>query len=190
METLMNTPKYSILLADPPWDFVVWNRDTGNGRSPSAHYQTMNLDDICALPISNLTERDCALFLWCVWPRLFDAERVIRSWGFTYKTLAWIWVKKTKLNNGYHTGMGYYTRANSEPCLLAVKGRMPVAAHDVLSLIVSPVRGHSQKPDEQYAKIARLYPDGNRLELFARARHPGWDVFGNEVENSIVLEEK
>ncbi len=179
---------YDIILADPPWDFEVWNRDTGSGRSASAHYQTMNLSDICLLPVANLASKNCALFLWCVWPRLFDAQKVINMWGFTYKTLAWIWIKRTKLDKGYHTGMGYYTRANSEPCLLAVRGRMPVAAHDVLSLIVSPVRGHSQKPEEQYEKIARLYPIGTRLELFARERHDDWDVFGNEVEGSIRID--
>lgn len=179
--------KYSVILADPPWDFKVWNRDTGSGRSPSAHYKTMDLDSICALPVGDLAEKNCALFIWGVFPRIFDTEKVINAWGFKYKTIAWVWVKLTKREKKFFTGMGYYTRANAEPCFLAVRGKMPVQVHDVLSIIAAPVRAHSQKPDEQYEKIARLYPDGNRLEMFARRRQPGWDVFGNEVEESIAL---
>lgn len=179
--------KYSVILSDPPWDFKVWNKDTGSGRSASAHYNTMDLVSICALPVSDFAEKNCALFLWGVWPRIFDTEKVINSWGFTYKTLAWVWVKQTKSQMKLFTGMGYYSRANSEPCLLATRGKMPVKAHDVLSIILSPVRKHSQKPDEQYEKIARLYPDGERLEMFARRPRAGWDVFGNEVVNSIAM---
>ena len=178
---------YDIILADPPWDFKVWNKDTGSGRSASAHYKTMSLDEIFGLQVKNVSSKNCALFLWGVWPRIYDTEKVIKAWGFEYKTLAFIWVKQTKSQMKFFTGMGYYSRANSEPCLLAVKGKMPVRAHDVLALIVSPVRSHSQKPDEQYEKIARLYPNGNRLEMFARRQRAGWDVFGNEVENSITL---
>jgi len=180
--------KYDIILADPPWDFKVWSKDTGSGRSASAHYLTMSLEEICNLPVKDVANKNCALFLWSVWPRIFDAEKVISAWGFAYKTLAWIWVKQTKSQMKFFTGMGYYSRANSEPCLLAVRGKMPVKAHDVLAVICSPVRAHSQKPDEQYEKIARLYPDGDRLEMFARCPRSGWDVFGNEVENSIRLE--
>jgi N6-adenosine-specific RNA methylase IME4 len=147
----------------------------------------MTLEEICALPIAELTSDNAALFLWSVWPRIFDAQAVITSWGFTYRTIAWVWVKAKKSGFGFFTGMGYYTRANSEPCLLAVRGRMPVLAHDVLSLIYAPVRKHSQKPDEQYPKIERLY-EGPYLELFARKKHsPKWDVWGNEVESDITL---
>lgn len=179
--------KYDIILADPPWDFIVWNKDTGSGRSPSAHYKTMDLQSICKLPVEKLANKNCALFLWGVWPRIYDTEKVITSWGFEYKTLGFIWIKQTKSQMKLFTGMGYYSRANSEPCLLAIRGKMPVKAHDVLSVILSPVCEHSQKPEEQYEKIGRLYPDGQRLELFARRKRDGWDVFGNEVEGSIQL---
>jgi N6-adenosine-specific RNA methylase IME4 len=178
---------YDIILADPPWDFEVWNRDTGNGRSASAHYQTMSLDDICQLPINSLTADNCALFLWAVWPRIFDARTVIEAWGFEYKTLAWEWVKLNPSGLGFHLGMGYYTRANPEPCLLAVKGRMPVAIRSERNLLISPIRQHSRKPDDQYDKIDRLYPDTRRLELFCRYPHPGWDVWGNEIESTVQI---
>lgn len=177
---------YDIILADPPWDFKVWNKDTGAGRSASAHYNTMSLEDICSLPIANIASKNCALFLWAVWPRIFDAQKVIEAWGFRYATKAWTWIKTTKTGSPAW-GMGYYTRANDEPCLLATRGSMPVAVHNELALIFSQRREHSQKPNEQYAKIERLYPNTSKIELFARQRQNGWDVFGNEVEGSISL---
>ena len=183
----MHTKKYNVILADPPWDFVVWSKDTGSGRSASAHYQTMSIDEICQLPIADLADKDCALFIWTVWPRIFDTQKVIESWGFKYKTLGFDWIKQNKSGNGFHMGMGYYTRANPEPCLLAIKGRMPVQTRAERNLLFAPVGSHSQKPDEQYNKIERLYPGMNYLELFARRRREGWDAFGNQVEGSISL---
>ena len=181
--------KYSVIVADPPWQFKVWNRDTGQGRSAEAHYRTMTIADICAMPIPDLAEKNCALFLWCVWPSIFDfVPRLLAAWGFKYKTCAFMWVKAKKSGMGHFTGMGYYTRANSEPCLLAVRGSMPVVSHSVSQIVYSPVRKHSQKPDV-YDLIERLYPAGKRLELFARQPWPGWDRWGNEVEGGIDMTE-
>jgi len=197
--------KYDVILADPPWSFKVWNKDTGNGRSASAHYQTMSLEDICALPVGNIANKNCALFMWAVWPSIFDTQKVANAWGFEYKTLGFEWWKLNKkwsklsslmmrLDSDYSWmeklfafGMGYYTRANSEPCLLFVKGKMPVMSRSERNYIIAPIREHSQKPDEQYGKIERLYPDKKYLEMFARRPRVGWDAFGNEVENSIKL---
>lgn len=209
----MGEVKFDVILADPPWDFEVWNRDTGNGRSPSGHYPTMTLENICNLPVSSITAKNCALFLWCVWPRIFDAKEVIESWGFTYKTLAWEWVKLNRSGVGWHIGMGYYCRANPEPCLLAVKGNMPVAAKNERNLIVSyedrageldglplagflgdimelpliaPIGRHSQKPKEQYRKVDALYPQTDKLELFARRPVAGWTTLGNEIDGRSI----
>ncbi len=179
--------KYDVILADPPWAYEVWNKDTGHGRSAEAHYSTMKLNDIAALPIGELTAENCALFMWAVWPSIFDAEMIIDAWGFTYRTKAWSWVKSNKNSMGFFTGMGHYTRANDEPCLLAVKGSMPVSNKGIQGLIFSPVREHSRKPDDQYRKIEALYPNKRYLELFARRRRDGWDAFGNEVDGSIEL---
>lgn len=199
--------RYKLILADPAWQFKVWNRDTGQGRSAEAHYKTMSIEDICNLPIRDLADKDCALFLWGVWPSLPDAFRVMEAWGFKYKTLAWEWVKLNKLwtkhlpalfqpdtraynwiGQLFHIGMGYYTRANPEPCLLGIRGNMPVAVRNERNLLFAPIRRHSQKPDEQYAKIDRLYPSAYpRLELFARHNQPGWDAWGNEVTDSILM---
>ena len=178
--------KYSIILADPPWEYETWS-EKGAGRSTCQHYDTMTLGEICKLDVGSLAANNCALFLWAVWPSIFDAQRVAEEWGFRYATRAWVWVKTKKHGFGIRMGMGNYTRANTEPCLLAVRGKMPVAVHDEMALIYSPVRAHSRKPDEQYTKIARLYPEERRLELFARRTWPGWDVWGNEVESDVRL---
>ena len=181
--------KYDVILADPPWSFKVWDEDTGSGRSATSHYDTMDIEDICNLPISKLANKNCALFMWAVWPSIIPyAEQVIEAWGFDYKTIGWVWVKAKKSGFGFFTGMGYYARANTEPCLLAVKGSMPVARHDIQALIYSPVRQHSQKPNDQYRKIEALYPDMNYLELFARRKREGWDSWGNEIESDIIIE--
>jgi len=198
---------YDVILADPPWSFRVWDKDTGNGRSAESHYSTMSLDDICALPVKELASPNCVLFMWSVWPSIFDAEKVITAWGFRYKSLGFEWWKLNKswerawvpmldvfsgykwLEKLFFFGMGYYTRTNSEPCLLSTRGSMPVAVHDERNFIIAPIREHSRKPDEQYKKIERLYPNTKKLELFARHQQPGWDVFGNQVENSIKLPE-
>jgi len=177
---------YDIILADPPWTYKVWSKK-GAGRTASSHYPVMDLEDIKSLPIKNLTNDNCALFLWATWPNILEAFEVIEAWGFTYRTKAFTWVKKNKIADSLFWGMGYYTRANDEPCLLGVKGSMPVASKGVHSVIISPIREHSQKPDEIYSLINELYPNTKRLELFARDKKEGWDVWGNEVNSDIEL---
>ena len=180
--------KYDVILADPPWAFDVWDKDTGQGRSAESYYSTMDIESICALPVKDLLNKNSVLFLWAVWPSIIPyAEQVINAWGFGYKTIGWVWVKAKKSGFGFFTGMGYYARANTEPCLLAVKGTMPVTRHDIQALIYSPVREHSRKPDDQYRKIEALYPNMDYLELFARKKRDGWDAWGNEVDSDIEL---
>lgn len=178
--------KVNIILADPPWSFQTWSQ-AGNGRGAERHYPTMTFESICSLPVKDLADDSAALFLWAVWPSIFEARRVMEAWGFTYRTCAFLWVKAKRSGIGFHTGMGYYTRANSEACLLGVRGKMPVSAHDVTQVIYSPVREHSRKPDEQYSKIERLYPGGRYLELFARRKRAGWLAWGNQVECDIEM---
>lgn len=140
------------------------------------------------MQIKTITADNCVLFLWCVWPALYSAVPIVLDgWGFTYRTIGWVWVKANPTGFGHFMGLGYYTRANTEPCLIAVKGEMPVATKDVLALIYSPVREHSRKPDEQYNKIERLYPNKRYLELFARHKRDGWDAWGNEIKSDIRL---
>jgi N6-adenosine-specific RNA methylase IME4 len=184
---------YQVILADPAWK----NRwgdmpgeiTTNNTRAPGSHYPVMDKESICALSVADITAPDAVLLLWACWPLLPDALEVIGAWGFEYKSLAWVWVKQNRGGLGLFTGMGYWTRANTEPCLLATRGAgLPRLARDVLAIILSPVREHSRKPDEQYGKIERLFGDVPRIELFARQQWPGWDVWGNEVDSTVSLE--
>ena len=177
-----------MILSDPPWTFEVWNSEKCD-RHTSHKYDLMDADEIAALDVWDISADNCALFLWVTWPNLRDGLYLLDQWDFIYRTIAWVWVKAKKSGFGHHFGMGYYTRANTEPCLLAVRGNMPVAAHDVIALIYAPVRDHSHKPDEQYDKIERLYPNMRYLELFARREREGWDTWGNEVEDKVGLSE-
>jgi N6-adenosine-specific RNA methylase IME4 len=118
--------------------------------------------------------------LWAVWPVLDDALEVITAWGFEYQTAGFVWVKQNS-SGSLFMGMGYHTRANTEPCLLATRGNPPRLADDVHQVIMAPVGEHSAKPDEAYRRIRRLYP-GPCLELFARKRRENWTVWGNEVD--------
>ena len=182
---------YDVILADPPWKFEYWVPGQGKkkpSRAAEAHYPVMTTPEICNLPIVDMANDNCVLFLWCVWPKLAETWATMEAWGFEYKTIAWAWVKAKRSGFGFHFGMGYYTRANTEPCLLAVRGTMPVARHDIQALIYSPVREHSRKPDEQYAKIEKLYPNKRYLELFARRKREGWDAWGNEVDSDVELQ--
>lgn len=185
--------RYSVILADPPWHFQNWNGKPGEltpgqqrrGNAQS-HYSTMSSEDIKKLTIP--AADDAVLLMWACWPLLPDAMATIEAWGFDYKTLGWVWVKSNPSHTGFYMGMGYWTRSNSEPCLLATRGKGLKRAHkDVMSLIYSPVREHSRKPDEQYGKIERLFPGASYLEMFARRTRPGWDVFGNEVESDVQI---
>lgn len=178
--------KYSVILADPPWAFRAWS-DKGKGRSAEQHYPTMRLEDIKALPVADLAAGDCVLFLWATFPMLREALEVAEAWGFVYKTVAFTWVKENRKSPGLFWGLGYWTRANAEVCLLATRGspkRQSAAVHQV---ILSPVERHSKKPDEVRERIAALMGDVPRVELFARQETPGWDVWGNEVECSPGL---
>lgn len=173
--------RFPVIYADPPWEFKVYS-GKGKQRSAERHYDTASLDAIKALPISPLAADDCALFMWGVWPELPGALEVIRAWGFEYKTAGFVWVKEVSdENDAVATGMGYWTRANTEPCFLATRGSPERVAKDVHQVIFAPVGEHSVKPEETRERIERLIT-GPYLELFARQPVPGWTVWGNEVE--------
>ena len=179
---------YDVILADPPWEFLYWVPGQGKkkaSRAAEAHYPVMPTKKICEMDIP--ANDNAILFLWSVWPKLPDAIQVIEAWGFDYKTIGWVWIKAKRSGLGFFMGMGYYTRSNSEPCLLATRGSMPVARHDIQALIYHPVMEHSRKPDDQYRKIEALYPDMKYLELFARRKREGWDAWGNEIANDVEL---
>lgn len=173
--------KYKILYADPPWSYKVWS-NKGKGRSAESHYSTMNKEDIQNLPIQSITEDDAVLFLWVTAPCLLEGIELIGKWGFEYKTIGFTWVKRNKISDSWFWGMGYYTRANAELCLLATKGkvlnRISRAVHQIID---DRIMEHSKKPNEVRRRIVDLFGDIPRIELFAREKSYGWDAWGNEV---------
>lgn len=175
--------QYGVIVADPPWRFHKWTPNQVGSRSINNHYSTMALEDIKALPVQDYAAKDCALFLWTIDTCLDKAFEVITAWGFEYRTVAFCWAKLTKRSGAFHMGCGWWTRANQEICLLAVRGRPRPLARDVRRLVVSPRREHSRKPDRIYeTDIPRLVA-GPYLELFARCERAGWDTaFSDQVE--------
>lgn len=175
--------KYNIIYADPPWKYH-GGHIKGAGCN---HYPVMPIEEICALPVANLAADNCILFLWTTFPKLNETFDVISAWGFEYKTAAFVWIKQTRTSKEWFTGLGYWTRSNAEICLLATKGAPRRFAKDVHQLIISPVEEHSKKPDITRDKIVKLAGNLPRVELFARQKPVGWDVWGNEVECDIKL---
>lgn len=175
--------KYQVIYADPPWDYQQC-RLSGSAKK---HYPTMRIEELCALPVAEIANRDCALFLWATFPQLPEALRLIQAWGFMYKTVAFVWLKQNRKALTWFYGLGFWTRSNAEICLLATKGHPKRQSAGIHQLVISPVEQHSKKPDEVREKIAALMGDVPRIELFARQQTPGWDVWGNEVENSTAL---
>ena len=175
--------KYPVIYADPPWRYS----QKGLQGAAENHYPTMSIDELCALPVAEIAAPDSALFLWATFPQLPEALQLIRAWGFTYKSVAFVWLKKNRKADSWFYGLGFWTRANAEVCLLATRGHPKRQAANVHQFIISPIEGHSKKPDETRDKIVALMGDVPRVELFARQTPPGWDVWGNEVEPTVNL---
>ena len=149
------------------------------------HYPTMGIEELCALPVAELDAPDSALFLWATFPQLPEALRLIEAWGFCYKSVAFVWLKKNRKADSWFYGLGFWTRGNAEICLLATRGHPKRQAANVHQFIISPIEAHSKKPDEAREKIVSLMGDLPRVELFARQSPPGWDVWGNEVASTV-----
>jgi N6-adenosine-specific RNA methylase IME4 len=211
--------EYDLIYADPPWLWAA-RSPKGEGRSAKRHYSVMTLEDIKRLPIPSIAAPRSVLALWAIDPMLPEAFELARAWGFNYATVGLYWIKTNKKSpvsfNGnrvsyydpkeiekrsvFFTGTGYYTRANPETCLLFTRAKNKALGisggglrrfdRGVPRLLVAPVGRHSQKPEEARIRIERLFGEVRRVELFARSRRPGWDVFGNQVEGSISLEEE
>jgi site-specific DNA-methyltransferase (adenine-specific) len=171
--------KYQIIYADPPWSYN--DKMTGHRQGAETHYQTQSLDWIKSLPVKDIADKDCVLFLWAVNPLLPEAFEVIKSWGFKYKTLAFCWNKETRLFNKTVSNLGRWTMGGVELCLLATKGKPKRIAKNVKQVVWEMRGRHSQKPCEVRYRIVELMGNLSRIELFARQKTAGWDVWGNEV---------
>ena len=179
---MSNGNTYQLIYADPPWQF----RDKCNaGQRGAVHkYPVLSVGTIAALPVPSIAAPDCLLAMWWVPAMPTEALRIVEAWGFRLATMkGFTWVKRTK-HGRWAFGMGHYTRANTEDCLFAVRGKWSRLRinRGVSQLIEAPVTEHSRKPDEAADRLVRLVGDVRRVELFARRPRAGWDVWGNEVE--------
>ena len=178
---------YGVIYADPPWTFSTYSRK-GKGRSAEAYYDCMSLEEIKAVPVKRWAAKDSVLLLWTTDPLLEQALGVIRAWGFTYKTVGFYWAKLKRSvphdqynDQSFFSGLGFWTRANPELCLLATRGNPHRRKANVQKLVISPRREHSRKPDEVYGRIEALC-EGPYLEVFARTAREGWYNTGVEVD--------
>jgi len=175
--------KYQIIYADPPWRY----RNMGNIQAAvNVQYNTMAQKDIEKLSVPDLADDNCILFLWATFPKIQEALDTIRAWGFEYKTVGFVWIKKNKNGDNFF-GVGWYTKSNAEVCLIGVRGRAPKISNSISQIIETVREKHSKKPDIVRKKIVEFCGDIPRIELFAREKTDGWDVWGNEVESDIKL---
>ncbi len=189
---------FGVLLADPPWAFRTFSGETMTPhRSAEDHYKTMSIAAMAALPVASVAAKDAALFMWIVDSHVDAAIALGEAWGFSLKTVAFIWLKSGMYDAqfGLFTddlpdptmSMGYWTRKQAEMCLLFTRGRPHRLSKGVRQVIVDRRREHSRKPDEQYARIEALVA-GPRLELFARTAWPGWSAWGNQIDRFDPVE--
>jgi N6-adenosine-specific RNA methylase IME4 len=182
--------KYDVIYADPPWSYnsrkagAERKDKTKFGGGAEKHYPLMTDTEILAMRpmVDNWTATNCALFLWATCPRIDSAIDVLKGWGFRYCTVAFVWVKRTAAN-GLIYNPGYYTASNAEVVLLGCRGSMRPDKPMIQQVVEAPRRAHSQKPDEVRRRIEAMYPGALRLELFARTVSPGWDAWGNEIDD-------
>ena len=168
-----------VIYADPPWTYR--DHATAGGRGVAYKYPVLTDADVRALPVPKIAADNAVLLLWVTWPKLAEVLPVIDAWGFNYRTVGFVWVKLTRASQRLAWGMGNWTRANTEPCLLATRGRPKRIDAGVHQVVQAPLARHSEKPVEVRERIFQLAGDVPRIELFAREVAPGWDAWGNDV---------
>lgn len=170
---------YGIIYSDPPWTYR--DKALAGNRGAGCKYDLMGDADLAAMPMGGITTGDAVCFMWATMPKLPEALALMAAWGFTYKTVAFTWVKRNRKSPSWFWGMGRWTRANAELVLLGTKGRPHRCNAGVSSVLDMPVAGHSRKPIECRRRIdALMGPAVPRIELFARGAGPThWDRYGN-----------
>jgi len=172
--------KYNIIYADPPWSYR--DKVLAGNRGACCKYPVKTNEWLKTLPVKMLADTNCILFLWVTMPKLNECFDLIKNWGFKYKTCAFTWVKKNKRAPSWFWGMGRWTRANAELCLLSTCGHPKRISASVHSIIDTPIEQHSKKSDIVRDKIVELCGDIPRIELFARQRVNGWSCWGDEIQ--------
>lgn len=182
--------KYNIIYADPAWSYRDYtsrevaekNLNKNSKKSVVMKYDVMKIQDLCSLPIKNISAENCILFMWVTMPKLNECFKLMDSWGLKYSTCGFTWIKKNKKNiNTNFWGMGRWTRSNAELCLIGIKGKPQRVSKSIHSVIETPIEEHSKKPSIVRDRIVELCGNLPRIELFARQYADGWDCWGNEV---------
>jgi len=197
---MISNKKYKIIYADPPWEYGNYsntkdmrhfdhNKGVFDSKFKITPYKGMDVKEIKSLPVQEISEKNSVCCLWVTMPCLKWGFDVLEAWGFEYKTVLFTWVKRYKHTGGYFIGLGNYTRANAELCLLGIHGSVPGKSKKISQIIDSPIRSHSKKPDIARTRIIKVFGDLSRIELFARTKVHGWDVWGNDLRlKDITLE--
>ena len=176
MEKATAKKLYTMLAIDPPWP--KWQK---GARGAQKHYDLMTMEEIANLPIGDLTAENAVIWLWVTNATMKEGHDILRKWGFEPKSIL-TWFKFRP-----QLGLGVYLRNDTEHAILVVRGKMPIHVKNQPSWFIAPTARHSEKPREFFAIAERCYPEGERLELFARRHQPGWDVWGNEIESDIII---
>jgi N6-adenosine-specific RNA methylase IME4 len=177
--------KYQIIYADPAWSYNVWRNK--ESRTADSHYRVSGLEEMKLLRVSDIAEDNCVLLMWTTAPWIGGAIELMRSWGFTYKTIAFVWVKKNKIADSLFWGMGHYTRSNAEFVILGIKGHPKRIARNIHQIVETKIQTHSKKPAIIRNKITELFGDLPKIELFATERVENWDCWGDEVQGDVIL---
>lgn len=181
--------RYSIIYADPPWDYKGQTQHNGKGGDSTGgalvHYPTMTLKQLKKLDVESIAEDDCLLFMWATSPHLDQAIELMKAWGFSWATIAFVWDKQ-------RVNPGFYTMSQCELCLVGKRGRIPKprGSRNERQLVSVMRTKHSEKPDEVRRSIERMFPSQKKIELFARKKYRNWDVFGNQVNSDTILRTK
>lgn len=172
--------KYSVIYADPPWHYDAWKKGKGIAEN---HYNTMKIEEIIEMKdiIQKISDKNCVLFLWGTFPCLLEGLRTLHEWGFKYKTCGFTWIKRNKVSDTWFFGLGHWTRANAEICLIAIKGTIKRVSNKVSQIVDTHIEEHSRKPEIVRDRIVELVGDLPKIELFARKNADGWDCWGNEI---------
>ncbi len=179
--------KYQIIYADPPWDYKGQKQHNGIGGTDTggatSHYKTLKLKDLKCLNIQSIADDNCLLFLWATSPHLDQAIELLKAWGFSWATVGFVW-DKIRVNPGF------YTMSQCELCLIGKKGKIPSprGARNIRQYLKSPRGKHSQKPEIIRHRISKMFPEQNKIELFARTTADSWDSWGNEIQSDIKID--
>lgn len=179
--------QFEVIAADPAWSYD--DKALAGQRGAGCKYSLTSDADIAYLPVELLAADDCVLFLWATMPKIREALDTMKAWGFTYKTVAFVWVKTTLDGQGFRFGMGRWTRANAELVLLGTRGKPKRLSAAVGQIVAVPPGRHSAKPQEVRDRIVQLVGDKPRVELFARDVAPGWMALGSDLDGGQDLME-